>query len=181
MHTSRHLSWTSFANGESLTSSLLFCHLQSGLVSLLDGTRLLSNMELNVAVVTLVGRNSTVSSVGSSARSNGALDGAVSDHALLDIETSSLRVGNEVLEELKDGLDGFLRPSTDATGGLEFFSLSMSSSVSHIFLEWHDLLVLENIFHVSDSFLELESLDGTGSLVSVLVVSSEIGNSGLGS
>lgn len=181
MHGSRHLSWTSFANGESLTSSLLFCHLHSGLVSLLNGTALLSHVELNMAVVTLVGRNSTVSSVGSSATADGALHNGMSDHALLDIKTTRLRVGNEVLEELKHGLHGFLGPSTNATRSLEFFSLSMSSSVSHVSLEWDDLLVLKNVLHVLDGFLELEALDGAGSLVSVLVVSSEIGNSGLGS
>eukprot|EP00351_Strombidinopsis_sp_SopsisLIS2011_P005910 CAMPEP_0116871500 /NCGR_PEP_ID=MMETSP0463-20121206/1873_1 /TAXON_ID=181622 /ORGANISM="Strombidinopsis sp, Strain SopsisLIS2011" /LENGTH=146 /DNA_ID=CAMNT_0004510029 /DNA_START=219 /DNA_END=659 /DNA_ORIENTATION=- len=137
-------------------------------------------MELNVTVVSLVGRDSTVSSVGSSTASNGALYNTVSDHALLDIKTSGFGVRVKILEELKDGLNRLLGPSTDRTGGLEFFSLSMSSSVSDKLLEWHDLFVLKYILHVSNGLQKLKSLASTGSLVSVLEVSSKIGNSSLG-
>ena len=181
MHGSCHLSWTSFANGESLASSLLFCHLQSGLVSLLDWTTLLSTMELNVTVVSLEGRNSTVSSVGSSTACNGTLNNDVGDHALLDIKTFSLSVRDKIVEELKDGLNRLLGPSTDGSRGLEFFSLSVSTSVSDEPLEWHDLFVLNNILHVSDGLVKFKTLAGTGSLVSVLEMTSKIGDSSLGS
>jgi len=113
-------------------------------------------------------------SVGSSTAIDGALDNNVVDNALADIESLSLGVGNEVLEEFTHVGDGLLGPST--FGVLESLALGVSADTSGVFSERNNLFVLKNVFHVLDSSLELHSLDGTGSFVRVLVVSSEVGD-----
>ncbi len=59
-------------------------------------------------------------------------------------------------------------------------SLCGSANVTSVSLVGDALLVLKHILNVSDCLLELQSLDGISSLESVLVVSSQVVDLGLG-
>ena len=91
---------------------MLLGELDATLIGSGDVTGLLSNVELNMAVGGQVWGNSTVSSVSSSSSLNGSLGGDMSDLALLSIETLSLSVGLEVLEEVHNVFDRFLWESS---------------------------------------------------------------------
>lgn len=117
-------------------------------------------------------------SEGSSPSLHGSVDSNVVDNAFLDIETLGLSVGLQVLEKSKDVLGGFLGPSS--LSELEVLRLCGSTNVTSVSLVGDTLLVLEHIFHVSDCLLELQTLHGVSSLESVLVVSSQVVDLGLG-
>ena len=91
---------------------MLLGELDASLIGSGDVTGLLSNVELNMAVGGQVWGNSSVSSVSSSSSLNGSLGGDMSDLALLSIETLSLSVGLEVLEEVHNVFDRFLWESS---------------------------------------------------------------------
>jgi len=59
-------------------------------------------------------------------------------------------------------------------------SLSSSTNVTSVSLVGDALLVLKYILHVSDCLLEFQSLDSISSLESVLVMSSQVVDLGLG-
>jgi hypothetical protein len=130
-----------------------------------------------VAVGAEVGADTTVGTVGSSAAGDSALHNDVVDHASVDVELGSLGVGLQVEEELADGLEGLLGPST--LGVLEFFSLGVAADASAVHAEWNNLLVLKTVFHVMDGSLKFHALGGTGHFVSVLVVGTQVRNSAL--
>lgn len=94
-----------------------------------------------MAVAGEVGANTTVGTVGSSAARHGALDNDVADDALVDVELGSLSVGLEVDDELTNGLDGLLGPSTLSV--LECFALSVAADTSNVPAEGNNHLVLE--------------------------------------
>lgn len=71
-----------------------------------------SEDNLDVARVSLVGVDSTVSSESSSVGLGGLLDDDVLDDELLGRELLGLSVGLGVLEQSKDESNGLLRPST---------------------------------------------------------------------
>ena len=93
----------SLSNGESLLGSLLLgqSHLLV-LSSSLDVLSLLSGDELDVAVGREVGSNSSVSSVSSSSALDGSLNSEVANEALISVQTLSLGISLEILEELDD-------------------------------------------------------------------------------
>ena len=130
-----------------------------------------------MAVGAEVGADATVGTVGSSAAGDSALHNDVVDHASVDVELGSLGVGLQVEEELADGLEGLLGPST--LGVLEFFSLGVAADASAVHAEWNNLLVLKTVFHVMDGSLKFHALGGTGHFVSVLVVGTQVRNSAL--
>ena len=70
-----------------------------------------------------------------------------------------------------------MRPSS--LDSLELLGLSLETDASSVFVEWHNLLVFQHIFHVSNGLLDLHSLHNSGSLVSVLEVHSHIVSSAL--
>lgn len=119
-----------------------------------------------------VGADTTVGTVGSSAARNGALDNNVVDNASVNIKLGSLSVSLEVDKELAAGLEGLLGPST--LGVLEFLGLSVSSDTSCVPTERNNLLVLKTVLHVLDGSLKLHALGGTSTLISVLVVGTQV-------
>ena len=100
------------------------------LIGLGHGTSPLDAVELNMAVRGDVWGDATVSAVGPSTASNGALDGDVADDALLGVESLSLSVALEVKEEFADGLCGLFGPSTESLA--ELSSLSSSTDTSEV-------------------------------------------------
>ena len=90
----------SLADGESLLSSLLLGQSGSTLFGSLDTLCLLGSDELDVAVGGQVGSDSTMGSVSSSSALDGSLHNEVSDGSLFNVESLSLSVRLEVLEEL---------------------------------------------------------------------------------
>lgn len=129
-------------------------------------------MEFDVTVAGEVGADTTVGTVGSSAARNGALDNDVVDNASVNIKLGSLSVSLEVDKELAAGLEGLLGPST--LGVLEFLGLSVSSDTSCVPTERNNLLVLKTVLHVLDGSLKLHALGGTSTLISVLVVGTQV-------
>lgn len=168
----------SLANGESLLGSLLLGQSDGLLLSLLDTLSLLGGDELDVAVGGQVGSNSTVGSVGSSSALDGSLDGEVADEGLFNIESLSLSVSLEVLEELDDVANGLLGEST--LGNTVKLGLGGSADVAGESSVRNAVSVLEDVLQVLDGSLQLQALDGSGGFVGVLEVSSKIINSGLG-
>ncbi len=114
----------------------------------------------------------------SSSSLHGSVDCNVVNNAFLDIKSLSLSIGLQVLEQGQDVFGRFFRPSS--LSKLEMLSLSSSTNVTSVSLVGDALLVFEHIFHVSDCLLELQSLDSVSSFESVLVVSSQVVDLGLG-
>ena len=160
------------ADGEALHSSLLLREAQGGLVGLLNLLRLLDALELDVTVGGEVGADATVSTVGSTAASDGALHDDVVDDALVDVELGSLGVGPEVDEELADAFERLLGPA--ALGVLELLGLSVASDTASVASEGNNLLVLQAVLHVRDGLLKLHALSGTRHFVSVLVMCTQV-------
>ena len=99
-----------------------------------------------MAVAGEVGADTTVGTIGSSAARDGALDNDVADDASVDVELGSLGVGLEVDEELTNGLDGLLGPSTLSV--LECFALSVAADTSNVPAEGNNHLVFETVLQV---------------------------------
>jgi hypothetical protein len=118
-----------------------------------------------------------VSSVGSSAARNSALDNDVVDEAGVNIELLGLGVSSQVDKELLNSLEGLLGPSTLSV--LEDLGLGLTGDTTRVASERNNLLVVKTVVHVADSGLKLETLAGTSDVVSVLVVSSQVRDSAL--
>ena len=151
---------------------MLLGEAESRSIGLLDVPGDLGSVELNVAVAGEVGADATVGTVGPSAAGDGALDDDVANDASVDVELSSLSVGLEVDEELADGLEGLLGPSTLSV--LPLLALGMATDASSVPAERNNLFVLETVLHVKDGSLELHALGGAGHFVSVLVVGTQV-------
>ena len=158
----------------SLLSSLLGGHSECWLVGLLDILSLLDTVELNMAVRGKVWADTTVGTVGSSTSRDSSLNNDVADDALIHVQLLALGICSQVNEELTNDFDGLLWPSSLSV--FELFALSVSSNASSELSEWNDASVLEHILHISDSLLQGNSLHRTGNLISVLEVSSKVGN-----
>jgi hypothetical protein len=162
-------------DGETGTSGgLLLGETGSDLISLGNFARLFEAVELDVAVAAQVWGDSTVGSVGSSTAVHSSLADGVVDPASVNIESLSFGIGAQVDEHLADGLDGLFRPSTE--GGL-FVDLDLGVSSTTIPYEGDNFSVFKAVLKVADSFVDLETLDGTSDVVAVLVVSSQVSNS----
>ena len=128
-----------------------------------------------MAVGGQVGGDSTVGSVSSSSALNSSLGGDVRDLALLNIKTLSFSVALEVSKESNHVLDGLLRPSTVMV--VHLLAHGVSARSTGVSSEGDDALVLKASLEVLDGSGEHESSAGSGSLVCVLVVCSQVVNS----
>ncbi len=168
---------SSLANCKALDGGLLLGETEGGGIGLLDVLGLLVAVELDVAVRGEVGADATVSTVGSTAASNGALHNDVVDNAVVDVELGSLSVGLQVDEELADALKRLLGPATLSV--LELLDLSVAADTTGVPSEGDDLFVLKAVFHVLDGSLQLHALGGASHFVSVLVMCAQVGDPAL--
>ena len=120
-----------------------------------------------------------MSSVGSSSSGDSSLGADVGDLALLNIKSLSLSVRLKVLEERDDVLEGFLGPSSVVV--VEIFAHGFSSGSSGVSSEGDDSGMIETSLKVLDGLKEIKSSAGSGSLISVLVVNSQVIDSAHGS
>jgi hypothetical protein len=153
-------------------SNLFLC--QSNLLFVLSGnwSSLLDNVELDVAVGGKVWGDSTMGSVGSSSSADSSLSGNMRDLALLDIESLGLSVGLEVNEESSDVLDRLGWESTVVM--TDILAHGVSSWTTSVSSERNDLFVGGDIIHVIDGLKEHHTSASSGSLVGVLVMSSQV-------
>jgi hypothetical protein len=165
------------SNSKSLLGSLLLGESNGLLIFTLHIIGLLGDMEFNMTVGGQVGGDSTVGSVGSSSTRDSSLDADVSDLALFNIEHLGLSVGLDVLEQVNDVFDRLFRESTIVM--VEVLAHSMSAWTSSVSSERNDSLVGKNSLHIGDSLIQHKPTASSGSVVSVLVMTSQIINSAL--
>lgn len=113
-------------------------------------------------------------SVGSSSSADSSLSGNMGDLALLDIETLSLSVGLNVDEEGSDVLDGFSWESTVVM--VDVLAHGMSTWTTGESSKWDDRFVGGALIHVVDGLEEVHTSAGSGSLIGVLEMCSQIIN-----
>ena len=112
--------------------------------------------------------------IGAAAALDGTLHNNVSDRALVSVEALGLGVSLGVNKQFTDSLDRLFGPAT--TDGLELLALSVSLGI--VPTEGNNLLVLETVFHIVDSFLDHQALNGLSNIVGVLIVGTKVGNLG---
>ena len=111
-------------------------------------------------------------SVGSSSSGDSSLGADVGNLALFDIKSLGLSVGLKVIEERNNVLERFLGPSSVVV--VEILAHSFSSGSSSVSSERNDSGMIEASFHILDGLKEIKSSAGSGSLISVLVVNSQV-------
>lgn len=119
-----------------------------------------------------------MSSVGSSSATDGSLRNDVSDDALLWVKRLSSSIGLKIVQEVKDMLAGLLGPPTVVMANV--LAHSLTANTSGINSEWNDAIVGKNVLEVLDRLQQVESFARSGSLISVLVVCSQVIDSALG-
>lgn len=137
-----------------------------------DSGGLLDDVEFDVAVGGKVWGDSTVGSVGSSSSADSSLGGNMRDNALLNIESLGLSVGLEVNEEGSNVLDGLGWESTVVM--TDVLAHSVSSWSSGVSSERNDGFVSGNIIHVVDGLVKAHTSAGSGGLIGVFVMSSQV-------
>ena len=75
-------------------------------------------------------------------------------------------------------LAGLLWPPTVVMA--DVFAHGLTADTSGINSEWNDASMVEHVLHVLDGLQQVESFAGSGSLISVLVVCSQVIDSALG-
>jgi hypothetical protein len=166
-------------DGESSLGGLLLGQSDGSLVLTLNGTGVLGDVELDVAVRGQIRRDTTVSTVGSSSTVDGSLDANVGDTALFGIKHLGLSVRLEVGEEVQHVLDGLLGEATVVM--VDILTHGVSAGTTGVSTEGHDGSVLTDALHIGDGLEEVETAAGASGVVSVLVMRAEIVNSALGS
>ncbi len=131
-----------------------------------------------MAVASQVGGDATVGSVSPPTALHSAVDLNVSNNTPLNIQALGLGVGLEVLEQLEHVGGGLLGPS--ALSEFESLSLSMATNATAVLSEGNDLLVLQDGLQVFNRLQEFQALDSASYFVSVLVMSSQVLDLGLG-
>ena len=116
--------------------------------------------------------DSSVGSVGSSSALDSSLSADVGDLALFDIKLLGLGVGLEVFEERDDVVNRLGRESSVVM--VEVLAHGLSAGTSGVPSEGDDSFVLESPLHVLDGLEQVESSAGSSSLISVLVVNSQV-------
>jgi hypothetical protein len=111
-------------------------------------------------------------SEGSSSSADSSLGSNVRDLAFLDIKTLGLGVGLKVGEEGMDVLDGLGWESTVVM--VDVLAHGMSTWTTSESSEWNDLLVFSNSIHVVDGFEKGHTSAGSGSLIGVLEMGSQV-------
>lgn len=134
---------------------------------------LLGDNKLNVRWRGLVCINSTVSSVSSSSLLWSLVDLDVGDLQLGDIQTLGLSVGLSVLQQVLDVVDRLDWPSSLLD--TELLSLSGSTDGVSESSEWNGSLVVQDVLQVLLSLFQVPTVDGLGSLSSVLERNSQVG------
>ena len=119
-----------------------------------------------------------MSSVSSSSAADSSLSDDVADDALFWVEGVTCGVGLEVVQEVKDVLAGLLGPPT--IGVADVLAHGFAAWTTGVNSEWNDTLVGNDVLHVSDGLEQVHSLAGSGSLISVFEVSSQVIDSALG-
>ena len=87
----------------------------------------------------------------------------------------NLSVGAQVDEQLADGLDGLLGPSSEG-GVLVVLQFSVATNTTSEAGVWNNLLLLSAVLEVCDSRVELSSLHRLGDVVGVLEMNAEVGD-----
>ena len=137
-----------------------------------DWSSLLNDVEFDVAVGGEIWGDSTMGSVGSSSSGDSSLSGNMGDLALFGIESLGLSVGLEVDEEGSDVLDGLGWESTVVM--TDVLAHGVSSWTTSVSSERNDGSVGGDLIHVMDGLEEHHTSAGSGSLVGVLVMSSQV-------
>lgn len=168
----------SLANGKSLLSGLLLSEFDLLFVLTLDLLGLLSHMELNVAVGGKIRRDSTVGSVSSSSSFASSLGGNVSDGALCGVKHLffGLAVSFKVLKQVQNVFTRLLGESTVMM--MLVLAHGVSSGTTSVPSERNDVLLLKNALDIFDGLKKVHATTSTGSLISVLVMSTKIVDSG---
>ena len=161
-----------------MLGGLLLGDSHGGLVSSGDILGPLDTVELDMAVRGKVWRDTTMGSVGSSSTTDGSLGDDVGNDTLFWVKRLSQRIGLKVVQESEDVLARLLWPSTVVVTNI--LAHSLTTNTSGVNSERNDARVGENILHVLDGFEQVESLAGSGSLISVLIMSSQVVDSAFG-
>ena len=119
-----------------------------------------------------------MSSVGSSSATDSSLRNNVSDYALFWVKRLSSSIGLKIVQEVKNMLAGLLGPPTVVMA--DVLAHSLTANTSGINSEWNDALVSKDVLQVLDRLQQVESFARSGSLISVLVVCSQVIDSALG-
>lgn len=167
----------SLANGKSLLGGLLLGDSHGGLVSSGNILGLLGHVELDVAVGRKIWRDTTMGSVGSSSAADGSLGDDVRDDTLFWVEGLGGRVRLQVVEKVEHVLARLLWPPTVVV--TDILAHSLAANTSGVNSEGNDALVSEHVLHVLDGLQQVQSLAGSRSLISVLVVGSQVIDSAL--
>jgi len=130
-----------------------------------------------MAGVRHVRADSSVSSVSSAAKARSTVDLDVVDEESLRVKALSISVGFSVLKEIQDKADGFLRIAT--LNGFVKLGFGAAADTTSVDAEGDDILLNEDIVQVDLGTFEGHSLDGAGSLGSVLVMNTKVRSGGL--
>jgi len=122
-----------------------------------------------------VGRDSSMGSVGSPAAIDGTLNNDVVDDTTVKVESFDLGVSAQVDEQLADGLDRLLGPSSEG-GVLVVLQLGVATNTTGEAGVWDNLLLLSAVLEVCDCGVQLSSLHGSGNVVGVLEMNAEVGD-----
>lgn len=117
-------------------------------------------------------------SIGSSSALGGSLDANVSDFTLGGVKhlLLGLTVGLEVLKQVQNVFTGLLRESTVMM--VLVLAHGVSTRATSVPSEGNNVLLLKNTLDIFDGLNKVHTAASTGSIVGVLVVSSEIIDSG---
>jgi len=119
-----------------------------------------------------------VGSVGSSSAIDSSLGNDVSDDALFWVKRLSRGIGLKIVQEVEHVVARLLGPPTVVMA--DVLAHSLTANTSGVNSEWNDTRVGKNILHILDCLHQIESFAGSGSLISVLVVCSQVIDSALG-
>lgn len=122
----------------------------------------------------MIKQQSTSDSSVSSVCSSSSLGSSVDLHVIYCqvLQVLGVGIGLKVLEQSQDNLDGLLWPSTQTPS--EFLSLTCSADASVVSGEWDASSLGEDILQICLSLVDTHALNCSGSLISVLIVDSEI-------
>lgn len=116
--------------------------------------------------------DTTVGTVCAAALLRGLVDLDVLDDQIAGIKTLGIGIGLSVPQEIEEELGGLDGPP--GLGDTELLSLCASSGRASITPHGHGLLLLSHILEVSQSALELPSIDRLGRLAGVLEGDAEV-------
>lgn len=119
-----------------------------------------------------------MSTISAPTSSDGAIAAGVIYNASIKIEALGFSVCAKVFQELAYCLNRLLGPATECV--LEGLALCMTANTSRVDSVRDDLFVLKTVFHVLDSLIDFEPLDGSCHIVCVLEVRPQVTDFGFG-